>query len=255
MDKLLDGKVVIVTGAGRGIGRAAAYALADAGATLALADLDEDGARETAEHAQHLGVKAIVVKTNVAREQDVATLVERTVGEFGRLDGAFNNAGVEQRNTPLHELSEAQWNTVIDINLKGVFFCLKHEIAAMLKTGGGAIVNTSSGLGRVAIPGASEYCASKAGVLGLTKSAAIEYGAKNIRVNSILPGVIRTPMIDSLVSQPQFADLLPALEARHPIGRLGQPSEVADVVVWLLSGRSSFVTGGEIAVDGGYLAI
>jgi NAD(P)-dependent dehydrogenase (short-subunit alcohol dehydrogenase family) len=125
----------------------------------------------------------------------------------------------------------------------------------MLKTGGGAIVNTSSGLGRVAIPGASEYCASKAGVLGLTKSAAIEYGAKNIRVNSILPGVIRTPMIDSLVSQPQFADLLPALEARHPIGRLGQPSEVADVVVWLLSGRSSFVTGGEIAVDGGYLAI
>ncbi|WP_028221279.1 SDR family NAD(P)-dependent oxidoreductase [Paraburkholderia oxyphila] len=255
MYKPLEDKVVIVTGAGRGIGRAAAHALADAGASLALADLDEDGLLETAERVERSGAKAIAVKTNVARESDVAAFVERAREAFGRIDGAFNNAGVEQRNTALHELTQEQWDFVLDVNLKGVFFCLKHEIAAMLKSGGGAIVNTSSGLGRVAIPNAAEYCASKAAVLGVTKSAAVEYGARGIRVNAVLPGIIRTPMIESLIQQPQFSGLLPELEGRHPIGRLGTPNEVADTVVWLLSDRSSFVTGAEIAVDGGFLAL
>jgi NAD(P)-dependent dehydrogenase (short-subunit alcohol dehydrogenase family) len=255
MSLLLEGKVVIVTGAGRGIGEATAFALAKSGALLALADIDETAVYNTAKQIERNGGKAIAVKTDVTRESDVEALVNKTVAAFGRLDGAFNNAGVEQRNTPLHELSEDNWNLVLDINLKGVFFCLKHQIAAMLKTGGGAIVNTSSSLGRVAIPNAAEYCASKGGVLGLTKGAAIDYGASGIRVNAVLPGVIRTPMIDTLVTQPEFANLLPSLEARHPIGRLGKPEEIGDAVVWLLSDRSSFVTGSEIPVDGGYLTL
>ncbi|SAL42248.1 Short-chain dehydrogenase/reductase SDR [Caballeronia turbans] len=255
MQHPLDGKAIIVTGAARGIGRAAAYALGEAGASLALADLDEEGLQETAEYLKRSGVQVMAVKTNVAREPDVAALVERAVTKFGRIHGAFNNAGVEQRNAALHEMTEEQWDVVMDVNLKGVFLCLKHEIAAMLKSGGGAIVNTSSGLGRVAIPNAAEYCASKAAVLGVTKSAAVEYGARGIRVNAVLPGIIRTPMIESLISQPQFSDLLPQLESRHPIGRLGSPHEVGDAVVWLLSDQSSFVTGAEIAVDGGYLAL
>jgi len=248
MDKLLDGKVVIVTGAGRGIGRAAAYALADAGASLALADLDEDGARETAEHAQHLGVKTIVVKTNVAQEQDVAALVERTVGEFGRLDGAFNNAGVEQRNTPLHELSEAQWNTVIDINLKGVFFCLKHEIAAMLKTGGGAIVNVSS-LAALRSNSQISYEATKAALLGLGRSAAVSHARDNIRVNTILPGLIDSSMVRRLVG-----DRESAVAPRIPMRRQGTPWEIAKAIVFLLSDDASYITGTELIVDGGLAA-
>ncbi|AQV94162.1 oxidoreductase [Cupriavidus necator] len=255
MKPMLDGKVIVVTGAARGIGRAAAYAMAQAGASLALADFDEDGANTTAAQVARLGARCVVVRADVSREEEVAGLVNAAVARFGRLDGAFNNAGIEQRNTPLHLLSEAQWNAVNDVNLKGVFFCLKHEIRAMLETGGGAIVNTSSALGRVAIPNAAEYCASKGGVLGLSKAAAVEYGSQGIRVNAILPGVIRTPMIDSLVSQPQFAGLLPALEARHPIGRLGEPDEIAQAAVWLLSDLASFVNGSEFSVDGGYLAV
>ncbi|OYD73812.1 SDR family NAD(P)-dependent oxidoreductase [Paraburkholderia hospita] len=255
MNRLLDGKVVIVTGAARGIGRAAALAVAKAGASVALTDRDEAAVLEAANEIVSLGGSAIAIPGNVAHEADVARVVGATVERYGRLDGAFNNAGVEQRNTPLHELSEEQWDFVININLKGVFFCMKHQIAAMLPSGGGSIVNASSSLGRVGIPNASEYCASKGGVLGLTKGAALDYGMNNIRVNAVLPGVIRTPMIESLISQPQFSALLPALEARHPIGRLGMPSEVADAVVWLLSDSSSFVHGAEIAVDGGYLAI
>ncbi|WP_321967829.1 SDR family NAD(P)-dependent oxidoreductase [Burkholderia cepacia] len=255
MDQMLSGKIVIITGAARGIGRTAAFAVAKAGASVTLADRDEEAVRGVAEEITADGGSALAVGTDVAREDDVSRAVRMTLDKFGRLDGAFNNAGVEQRNTPLHQLSEAQWDVVIDINLKGVFFCMKHQIAAMLDSGGGSIVNTSSALGRVAIPNASEYCASKGGVLGLTKGAALDYGTRNIRVNAVLPGVIRTPMIDSLVTQPQFSDLLPALEARHPIGRIGKPEEVADAVVWLLSSRSSFVHGAEIAVDGGYLAV
>ena len=255
MEKLLAGNVVIVTGAARGIGRAAALAVSEAGANVTLVDRDEASLHEVVEEISRKGVRALAIATDLAKEEGVARMVQRTVAEFGRLDGAFNNAGVEQRNTPLHELTEEQWDFVMNVNLKGVFLCMKHEIAAMLESGGGAIVNTSSALGRVGIPNAAEYCASKGGVLGLTKGAALDYGPKNVRVNAVLPGVIRTPMIESLVAQPQFADLLPALEARHPIGRLGLPTEVADAVVWLLSDRASFVHGAEIAVDGGYLAI
>jgi NAD(P)-dependent dehydrogenase (short-subunit alcohol dehydrogenase family) len=255
MKQLLAGKAIVVTGAARGIGQATAYALGAAGASLALADRDEEGLQETVEQLKRSGVSVVAATVDVARETDVAALVQRAVDAFGCIHGAFNNAGVEQRNVALHELTEEQWDLVLDVNLKGIFLCLKHEIAAMLKSGGGAIVNTSSGLGRVAIPNAAEYCASKAAVLGITKSAAVEYGSRGIRVNSVLPGIIRTPMIESLINQPQFSDLLPQLESRHPIGRLGAPSEVADAVVWLLSDQSSFVTGAEIPVDGGYLAL
>ena len=251
MSKLLEGRAVVVTGAAKGIGKATAIALAEAGANLVLADWDKDGADITADEARQIGVDAIAVKVDVSNEEDVVQMVRAGVQRFGRVEGAFNNAGVVQRNKPLHELTQDEWEQVQSVNLKGVFLCVKHEVRAMLDTGGGSIVNTASALGRVGLTNASEYCASKGGVLGLTKGAALDYGTHNIRVNAVLPGVIRTPM----VTQPSMQHLLPMLEARHPIGRLGEPREVADAVVWLISDRSSFVTASEISVDGGYIAI
>lgn len=247
----LKGKSIIVTGASAGIGRAAAVACAAVGARVVAADLDEAAGRETVSMIQQAGGTAIFVRTNVAVESEVEALINETTATYGRLDGAFNNAGIVQNNIPLHELTSEQWRRIQSVNYDGVFYCMKYEIIAMLRTGGGSIVNTSSALGRVAIPGAAEYCGSKGGVLGLTKGAAVDYGTKHIRVNAILPGVIRTSMSED----PQFAALVSALEARHPIGRIGFPTEVADAAVWLLSDKSSFVTGAEVSVDGGYSAI
>jgi NAD(P)-dependent dehydrogenase (short-subunit alcohol dehydrogenase family) len=251
MNELLSERTVVVTGAAHGIGQATAIALARAGANLVLVDRDRDGAEGTADQVRAIGSEAIAVQADVSVEDDVARMVQATIAKFGRLDGAFNNAGVVQRNKPLHELSYEDWEYVQSVNLRGVFLCLKYEVRAMLNGRGGSIVNTASALGRVGLTNAAEYCASKGGVLGLTKGAALDYGTMNIRVNAILPGVIRTPM----VTQPSMEELLPLLEARHPIGRLGEPHEVADTVVWLLSNRSSFVTASEISVDGGYIAI
>lgn len=177
-----------------------------------------------------------------------------TVEKFGRLDGAFNNAGLAQTNVLLHELTATQWRRIQSVNYDGVFFCMKHEIGAMLQSGGGAIVNTSSALGRVAVPLSADYCGSKGGVLGLTKGAAVDYGHRQIRVNAILPGAVDTPMVQALTSDPQFAGLLEKLRTSHPVGRIGLPEEVAAAAVWLLSEQSSFVTGAELAVDGGFLA-
>lgn len=255
MSEELKGKVIIVTGAAAGIGRAGAIACAAAGARVIAADVDVSGGNETLSAIQSAGGEAIFVKANVAVEAEVEALVAAAVKTYGRLDGAFNNAGLSQANLLLHELTLEQWRRVQSVNYDGVFLCMKHEIRAMLaQGGGGSIVNTSSGLGRVAIPRGAEYCGSKGGVLGVTKGAAVDYGHDNIRVNAILPGVIRTPMVEALINDPQFAGLLPILEARHPIGRLGLPSEVAELAVWLLSDKASFVTGAEMSVDGGYLA-
>jgi NAD(P)-dependent dehydrogenase (short-subunit alcohol dehydrogenase family) len=255
MSRDLEGKTVIVTGGGSGIGRAAALACSVAGARVVVADIGVAAGEETIAAIRQAGGDAIFVATDVADEGQVKALVDATLGKYGRLDGAFNNAGLSQTNVMLHELTAEQWRRIQSVNYDGVFYCMKHEIRAMLPTGGGSIVNTSSTLGRVAMHSAADYCGSKGGVLGVTKAAAVDYGDKRIRVNAILPGAVDTPMIQALVSDPRFANLMEKVRASHPLGRIGVPEEIAAAAVWLLSDKASFVTGVELAVDGGFLAI
>jgi NAD(P)-dependent dehydrogenase (short-subunit alcohol dehydrogenase family) len=249
----LKNRSIIVTGAAGGIGRACALILAKAGARVVVTDVS-DG-RETIDAIRQDGGEATFVQADVGVESEVEALASTTIKTFGRLDGAFNSAGVEQCATPLHELTASQWERAVRIDLTGVFFCLKHQIRAMLKSGGGSIVNTASALGAVAIPNASEYVAAKHGVIGLTKAAAADYGAQRIRINAVLPGIIQTQMVGRLADDPNFAAYFSKLRDRHPIGHFGQPSEVGEAVKWLLSDAASFVTGASISVDGGYLAI
>ena len=249
----LQDRVILVTGAAGGIGRAAALILAQAGAQVVLTDVSD--ASDVVRSLVAQGLKAAFIQADVGIEAEVASLVSRTVRQYEKLDGAFNNAGVEQCSTRLHELTSQQWERAIRIDLTGVFFCLKYEIQAMLKSGGGSIVNTASALGAVAIPNASEYIAAKHGVVGLTKAAAADYGADKIRVNAVLPGIIETQMVARLATDPNFAAYFDKLRERHPIGHFGQPAEVGETVKWLLSDAASFVTGASISVDGGYLAI
>ncbi|KXU87059.1 oxidoreductase [Caballeronia megalochromosomata] len=254
MNRDLEGRTIIVTGGGSGIGRAAALACSISGARVVVADIVVAGGEEIVSAIRRTGGDAIFVTTDVAREEQVEALVAVALSKYGRLDGAFNNAGLSQTNVPLHELTAEQWRRIQSVNYDGVFFCMKHEIRTMLSTGGGSIVNTSSTLGRVAMRNAADYCGSKGGVLGVTKGAAVDYGDKHIRVNAILPGAVNTPMVQALVSDPQFADLIEKIRASHPLERIGAPEEIAAAVVWLLSDKASFVTGTELVVDGGFLA-
>jgi NAD(P)-dependent dehydrogenase (short-subunit alcohol dehydrogenase family) len=245
-------RVAIVTGASAGIGRATALAFAREGAQLSLADVDDDRGEKLVAEIGELGADACFTRTDVADPAGVAALVDATIQRFGRLDYAFNNAGIEGVQAPTADCTLENWNRTIGVNLTGVFLCMHAEIPRMLESGGGAIVNNSSVAGLVGFAGIPAYTASKHGILGLTKTAALEYAEQGIRVNAVCPGVIDTEMID------RFTHDDPEVRAQmlltEPVGRLGGASEIADAVVWLCSDRSSFVTGHALAVDGGFVA-
>jgi NAD(P)-dependent dehydrogenase (short-subunit alcohol dehydrogenase family) len=248
-ERRFAGKVAFVTGAGSGIGRATATAFAAEGADIALADIDAAGNEETAHIVAEHGGRVLAVKCDVTSSSDVKTAVERTVQELGRLDVAFNNAGIEQPPTTLVDTTEDDWSRLLDIDLRSAFLCMKYEIPAMLEHGGGSIVNTSSGAGVIGIRGQAAYVAAKHGLIGLTKSAALEYAAQGVRVNAICPGIIETPMMH------RFSGGTPEGRARvidqEPVGRMGSPEEIASAVLWLSSDLGAFATGHAMVIDGG----
>ena len=252
MPNELRNKVAIVTGATSGIGRDTAILFAKEGAKIVAAGRREAEGKETMDMIRAAGGEGIFIKTDVAKAADVHALVSQTVAKFGRLDIAFNNAGIEGNWIPITEQSEEDWDRTIDINLKGTWLCLKYEIQQMLKQGsGGAIVNMSSVAGFIGSAGAATYSASKHGVIGLTKSAALETATKGIRVNAICPAVIETPMGERLFGEPEYKKFAISL---HPIGRFGRPMEVAEAVLFMCSDRASFMTGQSLGLDGGFLA-
>jgi NAD(P)-dependent dehydrogenase (short-subunit alcohol dehydrogenase family) len=254
MAGMLGGKTALVTGGASGIGRATALAMAREGAQVAVADRDEQAAVRTAARVIEDGGRAIALGGDVSSEDDVRALVAHTVGAFGRLDCAFNNAGIGSRavgpaGLRLHELNADSFQKMLAVNLVGVFYCMKHEITQMLAQGSGAIVNTSSLAGIVGLTGTAHYVAAKHGVTGLTRAAALEYAPQRIRVNCVNPGYIDTPMTADAMKT-QYDETV----AKIPIARLGRPEEIAEAVVWLCSDRAAYVTGTAQVVDGGYLA-
>jgi NAD(P)-dependent dehydrogenase (short-subunit alcohol dehydrogenase family) len=253
---LVSGKVALVTGSAAGIGRAAALKFAQEGAKVIVSDISSDGGNETVAIIKQRGGDAVFIRADVTKASEVEALVAKTVDSYGRLDCACNNAGIEGKILALAEQSEENFDRVISINAKGVFLCLKYEIAQMLKNGGGAIVNLASVAGLIGFPGLGPYVASKHAINGLTKNAALEYSRRGVRVNSVCPGGIETRMLDSLVTQAGAGGVSTRemMDPLHPIGRIGQPNEVAELIVWLCSPRASFVTGANIPVDGGYVA-
>lgn len=250
MEKQFQGKVAIVTGGSFGIGRATAIAFADRGAKVAIVDCIEDN--ETLNHIQAAGGEAIFVKCDVSKDADVQAMIEKVMATYGRFDYAFNNAGIEGASAPTHESTEENWERTIGVNLKGVWLCMKYEIGQMLKQGKGAIVNCASIAGLVGFQGLPVYVASKHGVIGLTKTAALEYAKSGIRVNAVCPGVIKTNMVDRITGKEKEVEK--QFEDMEPVGRMGQPEEVAEAVIWLCSDAASFVTGDAMAVDGGWTA-
>jgi len=248
----LMGKVAIVTGGTSGIGRDTCVLFAKAGAKVVVAGRRELEGKETLELVRAVGGDGMFVKADVSQTAQVQALLQETVKKFGRLDVAFNNAGIEGNTLPIVEQPEAEWDRTIAINLKGVWLCLKYEMQQMLKQGGpGAIVNMSSVAGLIGSSGFATYCASKHGVLGLTKSAALEGAPHGIRVNAVCPAVIETPMGERLFGDPQVRKYMTGL---HPIGRFGTPMEVAEAVLWMCSDGASFMTGQSLVLDGGFLA-
>ena len=252
MNISFENKVALVTGAASGMGLAAAEAFAASGASVALADINEAAVRKVAERLTGAGLKVIAIACDVTDEAQVRKMVEQTVSAFGRLDAAFNNAGVQSLAVDTADATSEEYDRVTAINLKSVWLCMKYELLQMRKQGSGAIVNNSSIGGLIGIPGRAIYHATKHGVIGMTKSAALEYAAKGIRINAICPGAIETPMVADMVArEPEtMKDIL----KEQPIGRLGKPEEIASTVLWLCSPGAGFVIGHALAVDGGYTA-
>ncbi len=250
--KDLEGRSIICTGAGSGIGRSGAVIAARHGAHVLVTDINPQSGQETVDIIHAAGGTAAFERVDISSEADVERMVARAVQLYGKLDGAFNNAAVPQVTSMIHDLTLEQWQRNINVTLTGTFLCMKHELKAMLENGKGAIVNTSSGAGLKGFKLGSEYTAAKHGVVGLTRTAALEYSGLGIRINSVSPGGIRTPMLEGAMKT--NPELEPYIVSTHPIGRMGYPDEIGEAVVWLLSDAASFVTGATLPVDGGHMA-
>jgi NAD(P)-dependent dehydrogenase (short-subunit alcohol dehydrogenase family) len=245
------GKVALITGGNAGIGRTTAIEFAKQGAQVVVSARREKEGLDVIAEIKALGGNAIFVKTDVSQAREVKAMIDQTLATFGRLDYAFNNAGIEQVLTPLPDQTEETYDQIMDINVKSVWLSLKHEIPAMLKTGGGAIVNNSSIAGLIGYPTMPIYVASKHAVIGMTKAVALEYAKQSVRINAVAPGAIETRMFLDLAAAPEVMQML---EAAIPMGRIGQPAEIASAIVWLCSDSASYVTGQTFAIDGGYTA-
>ncbi len=248
----LTGKVALVTGGGSGIGRATAVAFAREGAKVVVGDVAVDGGNRTVNLIRDTGGEAIFIEVDVSKGDQVRQLVGETIATLGRLDCAFNNAGIEQPRAQLPDITDELWHRILSVDLTGVWLCMKYEIPEMVKRGGGSIVNTSSICGIVALPGMAAYNAAKAGVAQLTRSGALEYAKAGIRINAVCPGFILTPMVER--NLPAQGKQRAAANAAQPMGRLGQPEEIAEAVIWLSSDAASFVTGTVLPVDGAWTA-
>lgn len=245
-DRFTD-RVAFITGAASGIGRAAAIAFATEGARVAILDRSADALRTVEASVKEAGGEVLAIACDVSSPDQVEGAIKQIVDRFGRLDIAFNNAGVENKAAPVHEIDLAEWDRIIGINLRGTFLCMKHELAQMVKQGGGVVVNTSSGAGIRGVAGGAAYAASKHAIIGLTRSAALDYAKQNIRVNAVLPGNIETPMMDRFTG----GDIQKAIDL-EPVGRLGKPEEIAEAVLWMASDLGGFVTGAATVIDGGW---
>ena len=248
-DKRLDGKVALVIGGSTGIGRATAIAFGQSGATVVIAGRGKERGKETEALVQQTGAEGLFIETNVTSERSVRALIDQTVEKFGRIDAAFNNAGIEGKVAPLAETTEEDFDSIINTNLKGVYLGLKYQVLQMLNNGGGTIVNTASIGGIVGFPNTAIYCASKHAVIGLTKTVALELADSNIRVNAIAPGAVQTGLLNRMSGSEEAAQ---GVAQAIPMKRTGKPEEIADAVVWLCSSEASYLTGHTLVVDGGF---
>jgi len=254
MPGLLENRSILITGGSTGIGRASALRCAAEGAAVTIGDVNFAAAEQVVAEIQQNGGKAQFIRTDVTDSSAVQAMIAAAVESYGQLDGAFNNAGIEGSFTSIVKMSEADYDRTVGVDLKGVWLCIKYQVEQFLKQdSAGSIVSTASVAGLVGTRGGSAYCAAKHGVVGLTRAVALEYARKKIRVNAVCPGIIETPMVDRLQSETAIAREV--LIAQEPIGRLGQPQEIGDAVLWLLSDHASFVTGVALPVDGGYSAV